>query len=83
MGVYYKVVHLFFTKQPARIHFFDIGIYDSKKKAFHSIEQLKTKEGFCLRPDKFHICKVLRFRAPRLLNRTYWIDGFITYTGTK
>lgn len=83
MRTYYKVVHLFFTKQPAHVHFFNIGIYDGKKKAFSAIDKLKTKEGFCLRPDKFHTYKVFRFRTPKLLNRTYWIDGFITYTYTK
>ena len=44
---------------------------------------MRTKEGFSLRPDKFYIRKVFRFHAPKLLNHTYWIDGFTTYTYTK
>ncbi len=83
MKIYYKVIHLFFTKQPNHVYAFSIGIYDSKEKAFNAPEQLKTKEGFRLRPKNFYIYKVLRFRAPKLLNQTYWIDGFTTYTYTK
>lgn len=80
MKVYYKVIHLFFTKQADHIHFFDIGIYDGKEKAVSAVNELKTKEGFCLRPNKFHIYRVIRFRVPKLLNRTYWVDGFTTYS---
>ena len=81
--IYYKLIHLFFTKQSDHIHYFDIGIYDSKTLATDAIEMLKTKAGFCLRPDKFRIIKVLRLRKPKLLNQTYWIDGFTTYTYSK
>ncbi len=77
---YYKVIHLFFTKRAEHVHCFDIGIYDSKKTAKDAIDNLKVKEGFKLRPDKFYIIKVIRFKKPKLLNRTYWIDGFTTYT---
>ena len=83
MRTYYRVFHLFFTKQAEHIHFFDIGIYDSKEKATNTVKLMSTKEGFSLRPDKFYICRVFRFRVPKLLNRTYWIDGFTTYTYTK
>lgn len=78
--LYYKVIHLFFTKQTEHVHYFNIGIYDSRKRADVAIKTLKTKEGFLLRPDKFHIIRVFRFRKPKLLNQTYWIDGFTTYT---
>lgn len=81
--IYYKLIHLFFTKQADHIHYFNIGIYDSKMLAVDAIEMLKTKDGFCLRPDKFRIIKVLRLRKPKLLNQTYWIDGFTTYTYSK
>ena len=83
MRIYYRVFHLFFTKQADHIHCFDIGIYDSKEKAISTIELMRTKEGFSLRPDKFYICRVFRFCAPKLLNRTYWTEGFRTYTYTK
>ena len=78
--IYYKVIHLFFTKKPEHIHYFDIGIYNSKHLAKSAIETLKAKDGFNLRPHKFHIIRVLRFKKPKLLNKTYWIDGFDTYT---
>ena len=81
--IYYKVIHLFFTKQADHIHCFDIGIYDSKTLAMDVVERLKTKEGFCLRPDKFYIIRVVRFKKPKLLNQTYWVDGFTAYTYTK
>ena len=83
MKLYYKVLHLFFTKEANHTHCFDIGIYDSKEKAKRAIKLLKTKEGFCLRPDKFYIYRVLRFRKQKLLNQTYWIDGFNTYSHKK
>lgn len=81
--VCYKVVHLFFSRKPEYIHCFDIGIYDSKEKASSAIAQLRIKEGFCLRPNQFYTFKVLRIRPPKLLNRTYWVEGFTTYTYTK
>lgn len=83
MEIYYKVIHLFFTKQADHIHFFGIGIYDSKEKALNAVDALKVKEGFCLRPDKFYVYKVLRLRQPKLLNQTYWVEGFTTYTYSK
>ena len=81
--VYYKAIHLFFTRQADHIHYFLIGIYDSRAKASEAIALLKGQEGFCLRPDHFHVLPVLRLRKPKLLNRTYWIGGFETYTYNK
>ena len=40
MKIYYKVIHLFFTRQADHIHCFEIGIYDSKKKALDAIDAL-------------------------------------------
>ena len=79
----YKVIHLFFTKQAEHIHYFNIGMYESRQLAERAVEMLITQEGFRLRPHKFHILKVLRFKKPRLINQTYWIDGFTTYTYHK
>ena len=76
----YRRIHLFFTRQREHIHLFDIGIYDSREKACAARDRLKEKEGFCLRPNRFYILKVFRFRTPKLLNHTYWSDGFSTYT---
>ena len=81
--IYYRLTHFFVTRQPEHFHHFDIGIYDSKENAQAALAQLKTKPGFCLHPYAFRIRRVIRFKRPRLLNRTYWADGFETYTYTK
>jgi len=80
---YYRVIHFFVTKKPDYFHYFDIGIYDSKKKAIRTVKRLKTQEGFCIRPNKFYIIPVIRIRKPRLLNITFWDGGFFTYTYKK
>lgn len=77
--IYYKVFHFFITKQKEHFHFFNIGIYDSLKKANEAIEELKTKQGFSLRPDKFYIIKTVKFKAPHCLNKTFFEDGFKSY----
>ena len=58
----------------------DIGIYSSAEKAQSAIEALKPKAGFCDTQDGFRIRKEFRLFTPRLIDRTYWIDGFVTYT---
>ena len=81
--IYYRVIHFFITKEPEYIHRFDIGIYDSKKKANRTVKRLRKQEGFCLRPNKFYIIPVIRVVKPRLLNITHWDGGFFTYTYKK
>ena len=81
--LYYRLTHFFITKQPNHFHSFDIGIYDSKEKAEAALAEVRDKPGFCLRPKAFRILPVIRFRKPKLVNRTYWIDGFETYTYTR
>lgn len=81
--IYYRVIHFFITKEPEHIHRFDIGIYDSKKKAIKTVKKLRKQEGFCLRPNNFYIIPVIRVVKPRLLNITYWDGGFFTYTYKK
>lgn len=83
MRKYYRVIHFFVTKKPEHLHYFDIGIYDSRKKAVKTVLRLRKQEGFCLRPDKFYILPVIKIRRPRLLNITYWDGGFFTYTYKK
>jgi hypothetical protein len=80
---YYRLTHFFITRQPEHFHCFDIGIYDSKEKAEAAHFKVKDKPGFSLRPHAFRIRKVFRFRKPKLVNQTYWIDGFETYTYTR
>lgn len=55
-----------------------IGIYSSIDNAEKAIEQLK--KGFKYTVKGFKIKKVFRFFRPRLLDKTFWIDGFDTYT---
>lgn len=57
----------------------DIGIYSSVERAQSAIELLKTKNGFKDTIDGFRIKKVFSLFKPRLLDNTYWVDGFDTY----
>ncbi len=78
MKIYYKVIHFFITKQAEHFHYFNIGMYDSKEKALDVVKKLQVKEGFSLRPKKFYVYRVLRMHKPKLLNKTFWGDGFTT-----
>lgn len=81
--IYYKVFYFFITNPKEHFHFFNIGIYDSLKRANEAIEELKTKPGFYLRPDKFYIIKTVKFKTPDCINKTFWADGFKSYTYKK
>ena len=75
--IFYKVTH----KHKLDNHFErkDIGIYSSEENARNAVEELKQKIGFCDTQDGFKIKKTFKFFKPRLLNKTFWIDGFVTY----
>ena len=57
----------------------DIGIYSSLENAEKAVALLKTKSGFKDTADGFRITKVLTLFKPRLIDNTYWVDGFDTY----
>ncbi len=57
-----------------------IGVYSSIERAENAIELLKTKNGFRDATDGFRINKMFSLFKPRLLDNTYWADGFDTYT---
>jgi len=57
----------------------DIGIYSSLENAEKAVASLKTKSGFKDTADGFRITKVFVLFKPRLLDNTYWVDGFDTY----
>ena len=57
----------------------DIGIYSSLENAEKAVAFLKTKSGFKDTADGFRITKVLTLFKPRLIDNTYWVDGFDTY----
>lgn len=58
----------------------DIGIYSSMENAEKAIELLKTKSGFKETADGFRIKKVFKLFESKFMDRTFWIDGFDTYT---
>lgn len=74
---YWKVTHKY--RLIGRMESKGIGIYSSREKAQEAVERLKTKEGFKDTPEGFKVNKVFRFMKPRLLDNTYWVDGYDTY----
>ena len=81
MRFYYKVTH----KHKLDNHFEKkhIGIYSTILLAQEAIKSLEDKSGFSSTIDGFRIKRVFRMFKPRLLDKTYWVDGFVTYTYTK
>ena len=57
----------------------EIGIYSSLENAEKAVTSLKTKSGFKDTVEGFRIRKVFTLFKPRLLDNTYWVDGFETY----
>ena len=58
----------------------EIGIYSSLGNAEKAIALLKTKSGFKENADGFRIKKVFKLFESQFMDRTFWIDGFYTYT---
>ena len=75
--IYWKVTHQY--KLKGHIERKKIGIYSSVEKAENAIVSLKSKNGFKDTVDGFRITKVFALFKPRLLDNTYWVDGFETY----
>lgn len=73
----YKVIHKY--KLQGHYESKKIGIYSSHLNAKNAIEVLKDKDGFRDTCDGFIMKKVFRFHKPRLVDKTYWVDGFMTY----
>lgn len=59
-----------------------IGIYSTRNGAESAINDLKEKSGFRDTPDGFRIKKVFSLVKPKLVDKTFWVDGFDTYTYT-
>ena len=57
-----------------------IGMYSTRENACAAIENLKTQPGFCDTQNGFCIRKVFRITKPKLLDKTFWAEGFDTYT---
>lgn len=75
--ILYKLFHKY--KLDDHYENMDIGIYSSRNIAESAINDLK-KSGFKDTTDGFKIKKVFRFVKPKLLDKTFWADGFDTYT---
>ncbi|MBR2903620.1 MAG: hypothetical protein IKC37_03130, partial [Clostridia bacterium] len=58
----------------------EIGIYGTEEYAKSAVVKLKNQMGFCDAQDGFKIKKVFRFFKPKLLDKTFWAEGFETYT---
>ena len=76
--IYYKVVHIY--KLIDHFECKDIGIYSSLANAEKAMTLLRDKSGFKETANGFKIKKQIRLFKPKLLDRTFWIDGFDTYT---
>ena len=76
--IFWKVSHKY--KLIDHIERKDIGIYSTKENAENAILALKNKSGFKDTVDGFWITKKFSLFKPRLLDNTYWVDGFDTYT---
>ncbi len=76
--IYYKVVHRY--KQTDHFERKDIGIYSSFSNAEKAIELLSDQNGFKETVSGFKIKKKIRLFKPKLLDKTFWVDGFYTYT---
>ena len=75
--IFYKVTHKY--KLDGHFEQKDIGIYSSEQNARNVVEGLKQKPGFCDTQDGFVIKSVFRLFKPRLVDKTFWCDGFDTY----
>ena len=75
--IYYKLTHKYTLID--HIEFKIIGIYSSFENAKKAIDFLNEKEGFRDTKEGFKIKKVIKILKPKLLDKTFWIDGFETY----
>lgn len=76
--IIYKVTHEYRLQK--NIEKKSIGVYCSYELAEKAIKELKNKQGFCDTQNGFEIKKIFRFFKPKLMNKTFWVDGFDTYT---
>ncbi|CDR30638.1 Uncharacterised protein [Acholeplasma oculi] len=74
---YYKATHKY--KLIDHIEKKDIGIYSSLENAKKAIKELELKDGFIDTKNGFFVKKFFSFVKPKLLDKTFWVDGFDTY----
>lgn len=71
---YYKVIHS--CKMKKHTDKKTIGLYSSKELALTAIDSLKKKPGFLITPSGFKLKKIIRFRKPKSLDKTFYSEGF-------
>ena len=72
----FKVMHKY--KLEGRMERKGIGSYSTEDNARNAVEELKQKPGFCDTQEGFVIKKVFRLFKPKLMDKTFWVDGFVT-----
>lgn len=77
MKRYYKLKHK--HRLSGHVEKKYIGIYSSLEKAENARQSLMTQAGFMDHPEGFYIRKVIRLFAPKLIDKTFWEEGFTTY----
>lgn len=75
--IVYKVVHKYKLQKHTELK--NIGVYSSYDLAENAIEKLKNKQGFHGTQNGFKIQKTFRLFKPKLINQTFWDEGFVTY----
>ncbi len=75
--IVYKVVHKYKLQKHTELK--NIGVYGSYDSAKNAIEKLKNKPGFRDTQNGFKIRKTFRLLKPKLINKTFWDEGFVTY----
>ena len=81
MKVLFRLTHIYTLGDHLEKKF--IGIYSSEENAENAIRSIKDKPGFREYSTGFSIRKQWYFIMPRLLDRTYWEDGFFSYKYSK
>lgn len=57
----------------------DVGIYSSKDNALGAMDVLLKQYGFTGKKENFKLSSVLRLRKPKMLDQTFWSNGFVNY----
>lgn len=76
--IVYKVVHKYKLQKHTELK--NIGVYSSYDLAENAIEKIKKAQGFNDTQNGFKIQKTFRLFKPKLINQTFWDEGFVTYT---
>ena len=57
----------------------DVGIYSSKENALGAMDILLKQYGFGGKQEDFKLSRVLRLRKPKMLDKTFWSNGYVNY----